>query len=352
LFVANQEEGWTKAENLMKRVSLFLLCVGMQWALAIAQTPAPGTIKKLDPALDAIVRPNAKVEVLKDDYFGIAEGPVWIKDGQSGYLIFSDIGSNNIYKRTPDGKLSVFLEKTGWSGTDTSTLVGYISGFNGRIYTVAFGSNGIALDPQGRFVWVAQGDRSLVRQEKDGKRTVLADHYEGKRLNRPNDLAIKSDGAIYVTDPRGNRTAELDYSAVWLVKDGKVQLLEKDYSPNGIAFSPDEKYLYVNGQQKIYRYEVRTDDTLANRQLFVDMSTDKSPGGADGMKVDQKGNLYSAGPGGIWVISPEGKHLGTIIAPEGGGVTNMAFGDADGKTLYMTVRRTLARIRLNVAGAR
>jgi gluconolactonase len=336
----------------MKRLSLFVLCMALQWTLVNAQTPAAGTVKKLDPGLDAIVRANAKVEVLKDDYFGIAEGPVWMKDGQSGYLIFSDIGSNNIYKWTPDGKLSVFLEKTGWSGTDTSALVGYISGFNGRIYTVAFGSNGIALDPQGRLIWCAQGDRSVVRQEKDGKRTVLADHFEGKRLNRPNDVVVKSDGAIYVTDPRGARTAEMDSSAVFLIKDGKIQLLEKEYSPNGIVFSPDEKYLYVNGQQKIYRYEVRPDDTLANRQLFIDMSGDKSPGGADGMKVDQKGNVYSAGPGGIWIVSPEGKHLGTIIAPEGGGVTNMAFGDPDGKTLYMTVRRTLARIRLNIAGAR
>ena len=333
----------------MKKLLTCALCLALQWTLAVAQTPAPGTIKKLDPGLDAIVRSNAKVEVLKGDYFGIAEGPLWMKDG---YLIFSDIGSNNIYKWTPDGKLSVYLEKTGWSGTDTSTLVGYISGFNGRIYTVAFGSNGIAMDPQGRLVWVAQGDRSVIRQEQDGKRTVLADRYEGKRFNRPNDVVVKSDGAIYVTDPRGNRTAELDYSAVWLVKDGKVQLVEKDYSPNGIVFSPDEKYLYVNGQQKIYRYEIRPDDTLANRQVFVDMSTDKSPGGADGMKVDQKGNVYSSGPGGIWIVSPEGKHLGTIIAPEGGGVTNMAFGDADGKTLYMTVRRTLARIRLNIAGVR
>jgi gluconolactonase len=336
----------------MKRLSLFVFCMAMQSTLAGAQTPAAGTIKKLDSGLDAIVGANAKVEVLKGDYFGIAEGPVWMKDGKSGYLLFSDIGSNNIYKWTPDGKMSVFLEKTGWSGTDTSTLVGYISGFNGRIYTVAFGSNGIALDPQGRLVWAAQGDRSIVRQEKDGKRTVLADHFEGKRLNRPNDVVVKSDGAVYVTDPRGARTAELDSSAVFLIKDGKIQLLEKEYSPNGIAFSPDEKYLYINGQQKIYRYEVRPDDTLTNRQLFIDMSSDKSPGGADGMKVDQKGNVYSAGPGGIWIVSPEGKHLGTIIAPEGGGVTNLAFGDADGKTLYMTVRRTLARIRLNIAGAR
>src|SRR5688572_13960848 len=192
----------------MKRCSLcavsVFLAVATGFGLLAAQAQRESSIIKLDPALDSIVSASARVEVLKDDYFGIAEGPVWIKEGQSGYLLLSDIGSNNIYKWTPDGKLSVFLEKTGWSGTDTTNLVGYISGFNGRIYTVAFGSNGVALDPQGRLVWTAQGDRAIIRQEKDGKRTVVADRYEGKRFNRPNDLAIKSNGSIYITDPRGN----------------------------------------------------------------------------------------------------------------------------------------------------
>jgi gluconolactonase len=330
------------------------LAAAMGFGLLVAQTQRGSSIIKLDPALDSIVSSNARVEVLKDDYFGIAEGPVWIKEGQGGYLLLSDIGSNNIYKWTPDGKLSVFLEKTGWSGTDTTNLVGYISGFNGRIYTVAFGSNGVALDPQGRLVWAAQGDRAIIRQEKDGKRTVIADRYEGKRFNRPNDLAIKSNGSIYITDPRGaNRPGiELDFAGVYLIKDGKVTLLDKEFGPNGITFSPDEKYLYVNGGGKVYRYDVRPDDTLANRREFIDMTADKTPGGTDGMKVDMRGNVFSSGPGGVWIISPEGKHLGTIVAPEGGGVTNLAFGDPDGKTLYLTVRRTLARIRLNTTGYR
>jgi gluconolactonase len=338
----------------MKNLYRILLVLTLGFGLLQAQSQRGNSIVKLDPALDAIVSANAKVEVLKDDYFGIAEGPVWIKQGQTGYLVFSDIGANNIYKWTPDGKLSVFIEKTGWTGTDTTSLIGYISGFNGRIYTVAFGSNGIALDPQGRLVWCMQGDRAVMRQEKDGKRTIVVDRYEGKRFSRPNDLAIKSDGAIYFTDPRGNNRPglELDFSAVFLVKDGKVTLLEKDYNPNGITFSPDEKYLYVNGGGKLYRYDVRADDTLANRREFIDMTADKSPGGTDGMKVDMKGNVFSSGPGGVWIMSPEGKHLGTILAPEGGGVTNLAFGDADGKTLYLTVRRTLARIRLNTTGYR
>lgn len=341
----------------MKNLRIFVIAASLMmtigFGLLLAQAPRGSSIVKLDPALDAIVSSNAKVEVLKDDYFGISEGPVWIKDGQSGYLIFSDIGSNNIYKWTPDGKLSVFLEKTGWSGTDTTSLVGYISSFNGRLYTVAFGSNGIALDPQGRLVWCAQGDRAVIRLEKDGKRTVVADRYEGKRFSRPNDLAIRSDGAIYITDPRGNRPGiELDSPGVFLIKDGMVTLLEKDYSPNGITFSPDENYLYVNGGGKVYRYDVRPNGTLAGRREFIDMTADKTPGGTDGMKVDMRGNVFSSGPGGVWIISPEGKHLGTILAPEGGGVTNLAFGDADGKTLYLTVRRTLARIRLNTAGFR
>jgi len=333
---------------------LLLFTVTLGFSVLSAQPQDKIWITKLDPALDQIVSPNAKVEVLKDDYFGISEGPVWVKEGQAQFLVFSDIGSNNIYKWTPDGKLSIYLEKTGWSGTDTATLQGYISGFNGRIYTVAFGSNGIALDPQGRLVWCAQGDRSVIRQEKDGKRTVLADKFEGKRLNRPNDLAVKKDGTIYVTDGfAANRPGtELSFGGIWMVKDGKVSNVEKEFGTNGIAISPDEKYLYVNGMRKIWRYDILPDDTLGNRKMFVDTSTDKAPGGLDGMKMDMKGNLYSSGPGGILVISPEGKRLGTISAPGGDGVTNLAFGDPDGKTLYMTVRRTLARIRLNVVGYR
>jgi gluconolactonase len=340
---------------MRRRLSAFLLfTLALGFSVLGAQTQNKTWIKKLDPALDQIVSPNAKVEVLKDDYFGISEGPVWVKEGQAEFLVFSDIGSNNIYKWTSEGKLSVYLEKTGWSGNDTATLQGYISGFNGRIYTVAFGSNGIALDPQGRLVWCAQGDRAVIRQEKDGKRTVLADKFEGKRLNRPNDLVITKNGTIYVTDGFvANRPGtELTFGGIWMVKDGKVSNVEKEFGTNGIVISSDEKYLYANGAQKIWRYDILPDNTLGNRKMFVDPSSDKSPGGLDGMKMDLKGNLYSSGPGGTWVISPEGKHLGTITAPDGGGVTNLAFGDHDGKTLYITVRRTLARIRLNIVGYR
>jgi len=194
-----------------------------------------------------------------------------------------------------------------------------------------------------------------VRIEKDGKRTVVADRYEGKRLSRPNDLVLKSNGAIYFTDPRpaNNPTIELPTSGVFLAKNGTVKLLLDDYrTPNGLAFSPDEKYLYVNDTQRslIMRYDVQPDDTLGNGRVFMDMSSDKTPGNPDGMKVDARGNVYCTGPGGVWIISPEGKHLGTILVPEPR-ATNMNFGDADGKTLYITDRRSLGRIRLKVQGA-
>ena len=197
-----------------------------------------------------------------------------------------------------------------------------------------------------------------MRIEADGRRTVLAKEFEGKRLNSPNDLVFKSDGALYFTDPPagfrdGDKDAkkELPFNGVYLLKDGKLQVLVKDIAlPNGIAFSPDEKYLYVNDSVKktIMRYEVKPDDTIASGQLFIDMTADKAPGAPDGMKVDQKGNIYCTGPGGFWMMSPEGEHLGTVLTTEL--PANLAFGDADYKTLYLTARTGLYRIRLKIPG--
>jgi gluconolactonase len=341
----------------MKNLSIFGLLIVMIGAIGFgavgAQKPSGNPdIERLDPALDAIVPRDAKLEMLKADYFGNVEGPVWVQEGQAGYLLFTDISANHIYRWSPAGALSIFLDRTGFNSPKTDSLqtTGYIGSYNGRFYPTSFGSNGTTIDPQGRVVWCAQGDRAIVRLEKDGKtRTVLADRYEGKRLNRPNDLVAKSDGWIYFTDPRSNRGGpqEIDFSGVYRVKDGTLQLVDKEVEPNGLAFSPDEKVFYVGGE-KIWRYDVQPDGTVANRQVI-------NSTGCDGMKVDTKGNIYcaTASVHGIRVLTPEGKHIGTILTPQdGAGPTNLAFGDADSKTLYITIKRSVARIRLSIPGVR
>jgi gluconolactonase len=313
-------------------------------------------VVRLDPALDAIISTDAKVEKLAGD-FGFVEGPVWVRQG-AGYLLFSDIPANAINKWTSDGKVSVFVKPSGFTGTDASDVGSQNN--NGREVVTLLGSNGVTLDRDGRVVFCAHGDRAVIRLEKNGKRTVLADRYDGKRLNSPNDLTYKSDGSLYFTDPpaglrkgEDDPKKELPFDGVYLLKGGKVQLLDKSFTrPNGIAFAPGEKYLYVNDTTRklIMRYEVRPDDTIANGHVFIDMSEDKAAGVPDGMKVDEKGNVYCTGPGGFWIMSPEGKHLGTVKTPEL--PANLAFGDADGKTLYLTARTGLYRVKLKVAGLR
>jgi gluconolactonase len=316
-----------------------------------------GQIIRLDPALDALVPPGAKIEKVADG-FGFLEGPVWVHTSTPGYLIFSDIPANAINKWTPEGKVSVFLAKSGFSGADPSN-VGYQIN-NGHAVVTLLGSNGITLDKQGRVTYGQHGDHGVVRVEKDGKRTILADRFEGKRLNSPNDLVYKSDGSLYFTDPPfGLRkldqdpAKELAFEGVYRWADGKLQLLNKDFkAPNGIAFSPDEKYLYVDdsASKTYWRFEVQPDGTLAKGKLFFDMSASKDEGVPDGMKLDRNGNIYGVGPGGVWILTPEGKHLGTIKPPED--PANLAWGDADGKTLYLTARTGLYRIRTSATGIR
>ena len=325
--------------------------------LAALQVQAQGAneVVRLDPSLDEIISADAKVEKLAGD-FGFVEGPVWVRQG--GYLLFSDIPANAINKWMPDGKVSVFLKPSGFTGSDPSDVGSQNN--NGQAVVTLIGSNGVTLDRQGRVVFCAHGDRDVVRIEKDRKRTILADRFEGKRLNSPNDLVFKSDGALYFTDPTAglrkrdeDPKKELPFNGVYLLKDGKLQLLEKTFvTPNGIAFAPGEKYLYVNdtARKLIMRYEVQADDTVANGKVFIDMSADKAAGVPDGMKVDQKGNVYCTGPGGFWIMSPEGKHLGTVKTPEL--PANLAWGDRDGKTLYLTARTGLYRIRMKIAGIR
>ncbi len=307
-------------------------------------------IVKNDPAIEAIVGPNPKIFKLAEG-FKFTEGPIWINDGK--YLLFSDPNSNIIWKYTPQGndpgKLEVFRTPSGYSGADIAEY--------GQP-----GSNGLTLDAQGRLVINQHGNRRIVRLEKDGRETVLADRFEGKRLNSPNDLIYRSDGTLFFTDPPfglpkfgDDPRKELKQNGVYSFYKGKLQLVSDEFAgPNGIAFSPDEKYLYVgNWDEKkkvVMRYEVSANGTLSGGKLFFDLTSAPGEDAIDGVKVDQAGNIYVSGPGGLWVISAEGKHLGTIVAPKH--IHNMAWGDDDGKTIYLCARSGLYRMRLNIAGVR
>ena len=359
-------------KRLLHSYLYLTLCMAILSSPISAQSPAPGPIVKLDPSLDQIVPADAKLELLKDEgTFEGGEGPLWIQHGQSGYLLFSDVGGNRIFRWTPNcfkfpcataGKLSVFLDHSGYAD---ASRVGSMDASGARLY----GSNGLTLDREGRIVLDANGDRAVERLEKDGKRTTLADHFEGKRLTCPNDIVVKSDDAIYFTDGMAgclpkredDPARELPFHGVYSIRNGSLQLLDKDpgdLPPNGIAFSPDEKILYVNNggpapnQRQIFAYDVQQDGSVINRRLFADFTGEKGPGGPDGMKVDVMGNLYSTGMGGVWILSPAGKRLGKISAPEGMRFSNLAFGDQDSKTLYVVSPKTLWRIRLKVAGIR
>ena len=332
--------------------------------------PAPASdpfhIERLDPALDAIVDAEAELEV-KGDRYGLTEGPVWVRDGAGGYLLFSDLISNVIYKLSPDGEVSVFLDQAGYSGDDLNNAGTQTR--RGRAFVLMIGPNGETLDSQGRLLWCASPDGTIVRLEKDGSRTVLAGKYRGKRFNGPNDLVATSDGAVYFTDSdfglRGGSKSpdkELSFNGVYLVKDGKVTLLVSTEGktgswPNGIALSPDQKHLYLTeGFARIMSYPIKSDDTLGTPIVL----TEGGGGIGDGMKTDLAGNIYStggAGPGHVRITSPDGKILGRIYLPVIGGepkrqicATNVAFGDPDGKGLYITACEAVYRIRLKTAG--
>jgi gluconolactonase len=316
----------------------------------VAITPSEVNVEiiRKDPALDAIVPPNPKIFKLAEG-FKFTEGPVW--DRKGNYLLFSDPNNNTIYKYSPEGngQLAVFREKSGYEGADIAEY--------GQP-----GSNGLTLDREGRLTINQHGNRRVVRLEPDGQLTVLADKFEGKRLNSPNDLVYRSDGTLYLTDPPfglpkffKDPRKELPFSGVFTAKGGKVTLVSKDLSgPNGLAFSPDEKFFYVDNwddhKKIVMRYEVQPDGTLKNGKLFFDMTSAGTEDALDGMKIDKAGNLYVSGPGGLWILSPQGKHLGTIILPRH--PHNFAWGDSDGKTLYLCARSGLYRMKLNIEGVR
>jgi gluconolactonase len=326
------------------------------------------TIEQRAPGLQELIKPGAEWQLIGDRY-GLTEGPVWVDDDSGGYLLFADLISNVIYKWAARQGTTVFLENAGYSGDDilsvgTQTL-------RGRMHVLLIGPNGVTLDSQGRVVYCASPDRRVMRLEKDGRRTVIADKYEGKRFSGPNDLVYRSDGTLYFTDTiwglRGARDKlrsnerELPFTGLFAVKDGKTSVLVNDQQlggmPNGLAFSPDEKYLYANADDKrIMRYEVKRDGSLGAGTVFVDGE------GSDGIKVDTKGNVYTttgAGPGEVRIFSPAGVRLGTIKLPVSNRepraqvcATNIAFGDRDGKGLYITACEHVYRVRMEVEGIR
>jgi len=318
----------------------------------VAITPAEVNVQVVrnDPAINAIVPPNPKIYKLAEG-FTFTEGPVWVRG--AGHLLFSDPNENRIYRFQPNGNgpgaLTVFRDKSGYDGADIAE------------YRQP-GSNGLTLDHEGRLTINQHGNRRVIRVEKSGELTVVADKFDGKRLNSPNDLVYRSDGALFFTDPffglpkfGDDPRKELPYQGVFCKLNGTVKLVTKELSgPNGIAFSPDEKHLYVgnwdDNRKVVMRYTLREDGSVTESKLFFDMTSAKGDDAIDGVKVDSAGNVYVSGPGGLWIISPEGKHLGTILAPKH--PHNMAWGDEDGKTLYLCAREGLYRMRLNIAGVR
>ena len=309
-----------------------------------------GGIVRIDPNLDLILPSDAKLEKLAGG-FGFLEGPVW---SPRGYLLFSDMRSHRIYRWVAPGKVSLFEAQTGFAAED-HTLHSFF--LRKLLFHHRSGPNGLAFDKEARLTICEHGNRRVTRIEKDGTLTIVAERYQGKRLNSPNDLVFRADGMLYFTDPSfglpdgdNDQEKELPYSGIFLVSDRGLELVGSELDgPNGLALSPDEKYLYVNGYHRqkalIMRYEVNVDGTLANGTVFFSGSSVLEGEWFDGMKVDARGNLYVATPAGIIIIDPSGKHLGTLQGPEE--PSNLAWGDADGRTLYITAETGLYRIRMS-----
>jgi gluconolactonase len=303
-------------------------------------------IEQVAASLERIVSPDREVEWLSGGYggvdergrlTGVAEGPVWWTAGgwwrDGGYLLFSDISASRRYRWTP-GK-GVTLDKEGTNN-----------------------ANGLTRDRQGRLVACEHGSRRVIREELDGSITVIANNYHGHRLNRPNDVVVKSDGGIYFTDPNSRGVSELDFAGVYRVSPdlGQINLLVRDFVvPNGLAFSPDEKILYINDSRRRHIRAFTVDSTWdsgipepASDRIFCNLSG-SARGVPDGMKVDREGNVYCTGPGGVWIMDPAGQHLGTILLGDRI-ATNLAFGGDDWTTLFITTYSELGCIQMNIPG--
>ena len=285
-------------------------------------------IERISAELDRIVSAEQELEVLGSGYEA-AEGPLWYPEG---YLLFSEIFNSRRLKWAPGSGVTVVQEATNRG-------------------------NGLTRDLQGRLIVCESGSRRMTRVEPDGSITVVAARYQDTRLNHPNDVVVKSDGSIYFTDPGGpDVDLDMDFSGVYRVSPdlGTLTLMVKDFIlPNGLCFSPDESVLYINDTKRMHvrAFDLQPNGTLAlaSDRVFLKMEGDR-PGTPDGMKVDVEGNLYCTGPGGVWVLDPSGKHLGTILTDEPRQTTNCAWGGDDWRTLYITTYGRLARIQLKIPG--
>ena len=317
-----------------------------------SQAQAPkrtlGTIERFDSQLDKLLAPEAKLEILADG-FTWTEGPVWMGDATNGHLLFSDIPRNSIFKWTAKDGIQLFMNPSGYTGV--------------TFYGLEPGSNGLLKDLDGNLVLCEHGDRRVSVLTPGGGKRTLADNYQGKRLNSPNDAALKSNGDLYFTDPpyglpsrEKDPRRELEHFGVYRIskKDGSLTLLTTELArPNGIGFSPDEKTLYVaqsDPKNAIWMsFAVQADGTLSKGTLFYDATKEvgKMPGLPDGLSVDTQGNLWASGPGGIWIFSKEAKLLGRINTGER--TSNCAFGE-DGTSLFVTADSYLCRIATKAKG--
>ncbi len=304
-------------------------------------------LERCDPRLDRLVAADAQPEPVADGYLW-AEGPVW--DRRQNCLFFSDVKANRLYRWTAAAGAEQYLAPSGWQGPET---------FPGP----EPGSNGLAIDGEGRLVICEHGDRRIRRREADGRMTVLVDRYQGRRLNSPNDLVFRSDGWLYFTDPcyglpetTADPARELPFAGVFrLSPDGELDLLVDELGgPNGIAFSPDERTLYLSNSDAAcpawLAYDVDAAGRLGNGRLLRDAREFRQnrPGSPDGLKVDREGHLFATGPGGVYVLAADGTHLGTILTHSRTG--NVAWGE-DGSTLFICADSRILRLRTNTRGA-
>ena len=325
----------------MRSATLDVYAVGRAataWEVPLGVVRAGGRLAEIVPN-------DARLERVAGG-FAFTEGPVWTPDGA---LLFSSPDTNVVYRWSPAGTVEVFRPKSGYAGVDI-----------GRYQQP--GANGLTFDPQGRLVMCQHGERRVLRVERHGDTTVLADRFGGRRLNSPNDLVVRSDGTLFFTDPpfglpggADDPARELPFSGVFRARDGEVGLVTGELEgPNGLAFSPDERFLYVGnwdpGRTHVMRYPIDARGDAGPGDLLFDMTGADGEDAIDGLKVDVAGNLYVCGPGGVWILSAAGEHLGTLELPEA--PHNLAWGDADGRTLYVTALTSIYRMRLRIPGIR